>query len=192
VRDDHAPVLSASNPAFSVLMTEGIACPVEADIKTALAMLMLKAVAGTATLAELYSMDFDDDVVILGHSGAADLTVSSRKPTLKHSAVFHGKSGSGFLTQTYPKPGPLTLLSLTQGPNGEFVMVAAEGEVVDGPAMQLGDTNARVRFAPGLRGFVNAWAKQGPTHHGVMAPGHWVGSLKMVAKLFGVDLRVVC
>ncbi len=58
--------------------------------------------------------------------------------------------------------------------------------------MQLGDTNARVRFAPGLRGFVNAWAEQGPTHHGVMAPGHWVGSLKLVAKLFDVDLRAVC
>jgi L-arabinose isomerase len=72
------------------------------------------------------------------------------------------------------------------------VMVAAEGEVVDGPPMQLGDTNARVRFAPGVRGFVNAWAEQGPTHHGVMAPGHWVMSLKPLAKLFDVDLRIVC
>lgn len=192
VREDHAAVLAASNPAFSVLMAEGIACPVEADIKTALAMLMLKAVAGTATLAELYSMDFEDDVVVLGHSGAADLTISSRKPTLKHSAVFHGKTGSGFLTQAHPRPGPLTLLSLTQGANGAFAMVAAEGEVVDGPTMQLGDTNARVLFPLGLRGFVNAWAEQGPTHHGVMASGHWVKSLKLVARLFDVELRVVC
>lgn len=192
VRDDHAPVLAASNPAFSVLMAEGIACPVEADIKTALAMLMLKAVAGTATLAELYSMDFNDDLVILGHSGAADVTISARRPTLRHSAVFHGKSGSGFLTQTYPRAGPLTLLSLTQGAEGDFYLVAAEGEVEDGPPMQLGDTNCRVRFPLGLRGFVNAWAEAGPTHHAVMAPGRRVDSLKLVAKLFDLELRVIC
>lgn len=192
VRDDHMPVLTAANPAFSVLMAEGIACPVEADIKTALAMLMLKAVAGTATLAELYSMDFEDDVVVLGHSGAADVTISARKPTLRHSAVFHGKSGSGFLTQTYPKAGPLTLLSLTEGADGKFLMVAAQGEVVEGQPMQLGDTNCRVRFPLGLRGFVNAWAEQGPTHHGVMASGHWAEALRMVAKLFDVELRLVC
>ncbi len=192
VRDDHVAVLAASNPAFSILMAEGIACPVEGDIKTALAMLMLKAVAGTATLAELYSMDFEDDVVILGHSGAADLTISSRPPTLKHSAVFHGKSGSGFLTQAYPKLGAMTLLSLTQDGEGRFVMVVAEGEIVDGPPMMLGDTNCRVRFPLGLRGFVNAWAEEGPTHHGVMASGHHAEALKRVAKLFDVDLRVVC
>lgn len=192
VRDDHVTVLAASNPAFSVLMAEGIACPVEGDIKVALAMLMLKAVAGTATLAELYSMDFEDDVVILGHSGAADITISRRKPTLKHSAVFHGKSGSGFLTQTFPKLGAMTLLSLTQDGDGRFVMVAAAGEIVDGPAMLLGDTNCRVRFAPGLRGFVNAWAEEGPTHHGVMAPGDHIDALRLVAKLFDVELRQVC
>lgn len=192
VRDDHVVVLAASNPAFSILMAEGVACPVEADIKTALAMLMLKAVAGTATLAELYSMDFEDDVVILGHSGAADITISSRKPMLKHSAVFHGKSGSGFLTQTYPALGPMTLLSLTQDEAGRFIMVAARGEIVNGPAMALGDTNCRVRFPLGLRGFVNAWAEQGPTHHGVMASGDHAEALKCVAKLFDVELRLVC
>jgi hypothetical protein len=34
-------------------MSEGIACPVEADIKVALAMIMLKQVASSATVAEL-------------------------------------------------------------------------------------------------------------------------------------------
>ncbi|MBZ9934663.1 hypothetical protein LB518_00020 [Mesorhizobium sp. BR1-1-16] len=192
VRADHEAVLAASNPAFSVLMAEGIACPVEADIKTALAMLMLKAVAGTATLAELYSMDFNDDVVILGHSGAADVTISAEKPTLKHSSVFHGKTGSGFLTQTYPKLGPMTLLSLTQNGDGRFVMVVAEGEIVGGPPMMLGDTNCRVRFPLGLRGFIKAWAAEGPTHHGVMAPGVHAAALERVATLFAVPLRRVC
>ena len=39
---------------------------------------------------------------------------------------------------------------------------------------------------------VNAWAEAGPTHHAVMAPGHQVDSLKLVAKLFDLELRVIC
>jgi L-arabinose isomerase len=191
VAAEHAGILAASNPAFSILMREGIACPVEGDMKVALAMLALKRVAGTATLAELYSMDFENDLLILGHSGAADVSIGSKKPVLKRTEVFHGKSGGGFLTQTYPQPGPMTLLSLTQGANGDFRFVAAEGEIVDGPAMELGDTNCRVRFGLGLRGFVNAWANEGPTHHAVMAPGHHIERIACVAKLFGVEMRVV-
>ncbi len=173
-------------------MHEGVACPVEADIKTALAMLALKAVAGTATLAELYSMDFADDVVILGHSGAADIGISDRRPVLRKSAVFHGKSGSGFLTQTYPRLGAMTLLSMAQAPDGDFYLVAAQGEIVAGAPMELGDTNCRVQFSLGLREFVNAWSMQGPTHHGVMANGHHIDALECVAKILGLPLKVVC
>ncbi|MDB5560683.1 MAG: hypothetical protein JWN11_101, partial [Hyphomicrobiales bacterium] len=43
----------------------------------------------------------------------------------------------------------------------------------------------------GLRGFVNAWANEGPTHHAVMAPGHHIERIACVAKLFGVEMRVV-
>jgi L-arabinose isomerase len=188
----HAEILAASNPAFSVLMQEGIACPVEGDIKTALAMLALKRIAGTATLAELYSMDFDNDLVILGHSGAADPSLSSRKPQLKRSAVFHGKSGSGYLTQTYPKAGPMTLLSLLQRADGGFALCAAEGEIVDGPAMELGDTNCRVRFSLGVREFVTRWSKEGPTHHGVMGLGHHVADLRKLSALLDLPLTVIC
>ncbi|MDQ0469604.1 hypothetical protein [Labrys wisconsinensis] len=192
VREEHAGILAASNPAFAVLMTEGVACPVEADIKTALAMLMLKHVAGSATLAELYSMDFHRDECIIGHSGAADLAVSSQRPTLQRSAVFHGKSGAGYLTQAYPKLGPVTLLSLTQGRGGAFRLVAAEGEAVAGPGLRLGDTNCRVRFSCGLRAFVNGWASFGPTHHGVLAIGRQIDRLRRVATLFDLPLEIVC
>ncbi len=188
----HVPILAASNPAFSILMGEGVACPVEGDIKTAIAMLALKRIAGTATLAELYSMDFVDDVVILGHSGAADPTISATQPKLTPSAVFHGKTGSGYLTQTYPRLGPLTLLSLMQRADGGFGLVVAEGEVVDGPPMLLGDTNCRVKFAPGVRDFVTGWSMAGPTHHAVMAPGHHARDVVRLATLLDLPLTRIC
>ena len=145
---------------------------------------MLKTIGGSATLAELYSMDFDDDVVIIGHSGAGDPAISQEPARLAMSEVFHGKSGKGYLTQFYPGPGKITLLSLKQVTDGNYGLVAAEGEgegegeIVAGPTLQLGDTNARVRFPQGLRRFVNEWSRLGPTHHGVLGYGHHIEALR--------------
>lgn len=187
-----AEVLAALNPALSMLISSGIACPVEGDIKSTLAMLILKMVGGSATLAELYSMDFNEDVVIIGHSGAGDPAISSRKSSLNVSEVFHGKSGKGYLTQFYPKLGPVTLFSITQDGNGDYRMVAAEGECVEGPLLNLGDTNCRVRFSCGLRDFVNNWSSFGPTHHGVLGLGHHIETLKKIAILLDLPLEIVC
>ncbi len=184
-------LLAALNPALSVLNGEGIACPVEADVKVAVAMLILKTIAGSATLAELYSMDFHEDVVIIGHSGAGDPAISASPPRLAMSDVFHGKSGKGYLTQFFPGAGGVTLLSVTQDAAGNYVMVVAEGEIVAGPTLQLGDTNARVRFPQGLRAFVRAWSAEGPTHHGVLGYGHHAGDLERAAVALGLPLRVI-
>jgi L-arabinose isomerase len=191
VRPEHVEILAASNPAFSILMSEGIACPVEADIKVALAMVMLKQVASSATLAELYSMDFVNDICLIGHSGAVDLSIAGVRPRLRRSEVFHGKSGSGYLTQVSIPEGRLTLLSLTQGVDGEYRLVAAEGDVIDGPVLELGDTNCRVRFSCGLREFVNRWAFAGPTHHGVMSKGGHLESIRLLARMFDLQLDIV-
>lgn len=185
-----AELLAAINPALSILIGAGIACPVEADMKVAFAMLTLKALAGSATLAELYSMDFNADVIIIGHSGAGDPAISGPPPRLAMSDVFHGKSGKGFLTQFYLRPGDITLLSLTQDARGEYRMVAAEGEILDGPILQLGDTNARVRFPQGLRRFAREWSALGPTHHGVIGYGHHIENLSRAAIALGIPLDI--
>lgn len=43
-------------PAFSMLIKQGIACAVEGDMKVAMGMSILKTIAGTGQLAELYSI----------------------------------------------------------------------------------------------------------------------------------------
>jgi L-arabinose isomerase len=187
-----ADLLAALNPALSMLNGDGIACPVEGDIKVAIAMLILRPFAGSATLAELYSMDFDDDVCLIGHSGAGDPAISNQPPRLGVSDVFHGKTGRGFLTQFFPQPGPVTLLSFTQDAKGDFRMVAAQGEIVEGPTLGLGDTNSRVRFSVGLRNFVARWAALGPTHHAALGRGHHVDALATVATTLGIGLDVAC
>ena len=180
-------------PAFSMLIKQGTACAVEGDIKVAMAMSILKTISGTGQLSEMYSIDFKEDICIIGHSGSGDADISTaKKPTMKIVPVFHGKAGGGYLTQFYPPAGPITYLGITQDKDGNFKFVVAEGVNEEGPIFTFGDTNMRTRFSIGAREFCNLWSEAGPTHHMAAANGRWIDTIMKVAKIFDVPVEVIC
>lgn len=180
-------------PAFSMLIKQGTACAVEGDMKVAIAMSILKTISGTGQLSEMYSIDFPEDIVIIGHSGSGDADISTAKrPTLKVVPVFHGKTGGGYLTQFYPGHGTITFLGITQDGDGHFKFVVAEGENVDGPIFTFGDTNMRMKFSIGAREFMNRWNETGPTHHMAACLGSQTSTILKVAKILDVPVDVVC
>ena len=127
-----------------------------------MAMSILKTIAGTGQLSEMYSIDFNEDICIIGHSGSGDADISqAKKPTMKIVDVFHGKTGGGYLTQFYPPVGAVTYLGITQDMNGKFKFVVAEGVNEDGPIFTFGDTNMRTRFQSEQENSVTVGAKQG-------------------------------
>ena len=179
-------------PAFSMLIKQGTACAVEGDMKVAMAMSILKTISGTGQLAEMYTIDFNDDVTLIGHSGSGDYDISqAKKPTMKMMDVFHGKTGGGYLTQFYPPTGPITYLAITQDGEGHFKFVAAEGENEEGKILQNGDTMMRTRFACSASEFVTRWSETGPTHHFGAAVGRHIDTILKVAKIFDVPVEVV-
>lgn len=178
-------------PAFSMLIKQGVACAVEGDIKVAMAMSILKTISGMGQLSEMYSIDFEKDICIIGHSGSGDAAISAKKPTMKIVDVFHGKTGGGYLTQFYPHLGPVTYLGITQDGDGHFKFVVAEGINEEGPIFQFGDTNMRTRFRCGARQFCNLWSEAGPTHHMAAASGRWIDTILKVAKIFNVQVDII-
>ena len=178
-------------PAFSMLIKQGTSCAVEGDMKVAIAMSILKTISGTGQLSEMYSIDFPEDIVIIGHSGSADIS-TAKKPTLKVVPVFHGKTGGGYLTQFYPGHGTITFLGITQDGDGNFKFVVAEGENVNGPIFTFGDTNMRMKFSIGAREFMDRWNKTGPTHHMAACLGSQTDTILKVAKILNVPVDVVC
>ena len=180
-------------PAFSMLIKQGIACAVEGDIKVAMGMSIMKTISGACQLSEFYTFDFNDDVVLIGHSGSGDADFSTaRKASMEIVPVFHGKTGGGFLTRFYPKAGPITYLGITQDADGNFKFVVSEGVIEDGPTLGNGDTTFRTRFSIGAREWNNRWCECGPTHHFAAAQGSWTDTILKVAKILDVPVEVVC
>ena len=178
-------------PAFSMLINQGTACAVEGDMKVAMGMSILSTIAGEGQLAEMYSIDFNDDTAIIGHSGSGDARISGKKPTMKIVKVFHGKTGGGYLTQFYPRLGPVTYLAITQDGDGNFKFIVAEAENIDKKVLSIGDTNNRVQFTCGAREFVNRWSLAGPTHHFAEATGRHIDTILKVAKILNVPVEIV-
>ncbi len=180
-------------PAFSMLIKQGIACAVEGDIKVAMGMSIMKTISGACQLSEFYTFDFNDDVVLIGHSGSGDADFSTaRKASMEIVPVFHGKAGGGFLTRFYPKAGPVTYLGITQDADGHFKFIVSEGVIEDGPTLGNGDTTFRTRFSIGAREWNNRWCECGPTHHFAAAQGSWTDTICKVAKILDVPVEVVC
>ncbi|MCR4870853.1 MAG: arabinose isomerase [Atopobiaceae bacterium] len=180
-------------PAFSMLIKQGIACAVEGDIKVAMGMSIMKTISGACQLSEFYTFDFNDDVVLIGHSGSGDACFSTaRKASMEIVPVFHGKAGGGFLTRFYPKPGPVTYLGITQDADGHFKFIVSEGAIEDGPTLGNGDTTFRTRFSIGAREWNNRWCECGPTHHFAAAQGSYTDTILKVAKILDVPVEIVC
>jgi len=177
----------------SMLTARGIPCAGEADLKTCAAMFIQEHFNAGGSFCELYLLDFEGGFVIAGHDGPGHLGIGDKKPILRGMKLFHGKAGSGVSVEFNVKNGPVTMLGVTQTREGNLKFVAAQGESVPGPILQIGNTNTRVRFGNMTPDeFGQAWTETGSTHHFALGVGQQLGKIEKLAKLLDIKLTVVC
>ena len=161
-----------SNLAVSRLAALGRPGVTEGDVKSAMAMKVLDLFGAGGMFVEFFSMDFDENFILMGHDGPSNINMANGKPRLQHLKVHHGKSGHGLGIDFDMKQGPVTLLSLTQFDAGDtFKLIYTTAEIVPGEILRIGNPNCRVRVGRPIPEFIDAWCQQGPCHHIAMGIG---------------------
>ena len=176
----------------SLLTARGIPVAGEYEIKNAQAMKILDSFGVGGSFTEYYAMDFNDDVVLMGHDGPGHIAIAEGKTKVRPLIVYHGKVGQGLSVEMSVRHGPVTLLSVVQTTDGKLKLLVAEAESVAGPILQIGNTNSRYRFSIGIRNFVNRWNAQGPAHHCAVGTGHIAAKIEKLGALLRLEVVKIC
>jgi L-arabinose isomerase len=175
----------------SLLTARGIPVTGEYELRTTVAQLATQVVGAGGSFCELQALNFEDNVVEMGHDGPAHLAVSSRDPLLRGLGVYHGKRGWGVSVEFDVRPGPVTLLGVGQDRDGSLSFIASQGTVVPGPLLAIGNTTSRVDFGRDPGEWVDAWSASGVGHHWSLSLGHRAADYRAAASLLGIEFRQV-
>lgn len=176
----------------SLLTAKGVPVAGEYEIKNAQAMKIMDSFGAGGSFTEYYAMDFTDDVVLMGHDGPGHLAIAEGKIKVKPLQVYHGKAGKGLSVEMSVKHGPVTLFSVVETADGKLLFLVAEAECVEGPILEIGNTNSRYKFSIGARAFVENWNSYGPAHHCAVGTGHIAAKIKKLGHLLNVETVQVC
>lgn len=172
----------------SLLTAHHVPVAGEYEVKNAQAMKIMDSFGAGGSFTEFYAMDFNDDIILMGHDGPGHIAIAEGKPKLRPLSEFHGKVGHGLSVEMVVRQGPVTLLSVIQTFDGQLKLLVAEAETVPGPILEIGNTNSRYRFSLGARRFINEWCKHGPAHHCAVGVGHIAAKIEKLGAIVGLDV----
>jgi L-arabinose isomerase len=189
---DNEESISTIILANSLLTSKGIPVAGEYEIKNVQAMKIMDCFGAGGSFTEFYALDFNDDVVLMGHDGPGHIAIAEGKTKVKPLEVYHGKVGKGLSVEMSVRHGAVTLLSVVQKADGRLMLLVAEGESVPGPILEIGNTNSRYKFSIGVKNFVNTWNSYGPAHHCASGIGHIGTKIEKLGKLLDMEVVKVC
>ena len=181
-----------SNLAVSRLAALGRPGVTEGDVKSAMAVKIMDLFGAGGMFVEFFTMNFDEDFILMGHDGPSNINMAHGRPRLRHLEVHHGKSVHGLGIDFDMKEGPVTLLNLTQYNAGEsFKLVYSIGEIIPGPILSIGNPNCRVKVSTPIHEFIDAWCQHGPSHHIAIGYGNRSKELEIFAEAMNFQIEQV-
>ena len=158
----------------------------EGDVKTAMAMKILDLLGAGGLFVEFFAMDFAENFLLMGHDGPSNINMAAERARLQGLDIHHGKSGHGLGIDFEVRPGPVTLLNLTQFDAGDtFKLIYSVAEVIPGEILTIGNPNCRVRVNGPIHEFMEAWCQQGPSHHIALGVGDQGAQIEALGQALG-------
>ncbi len=190
--NDYQDIITSVITGNSILTAHNVPVAGEMEVKNVQAMKIMDSFGSGGSFSEFNGMDFNDDILLMGHDGPGHLAIAEGKPKLKPLGVYHGKPGKGLSVEMKVKHGKVTILAVVQKPDGKLKMIVAEGESVPGPILEVGNTMSRYKFPVSIKQFINEWSKQGPSHHCAIGVGHIYSKIEKLGKLLKVEVVKIC
>ncbi len=187
----HEDVIASVILGCSMLTASGVPVAGEYEIKNAQAMKIMDSFGAGGSFTEYYAMDYDDDIVLMGHDGPGHTRIAQGKTKVRPLDVYHGKVGKGVSVEMSVRHGPVTLLSVVERA-GQVELLVAEGQSEPGPIMEIGNTNSRYRFSIGARRFMENWNAAGPAHHCAVGIGHIADKIEKLGALLSLGVVTIC
>ena len=187
----HEDIITSVIVGCSMLTATGVPVAGEYEVKNAQAMKIMDGFGAGGSFTEYYAMDYDADVVIMGHDGPGHTKIAQGKTKIRPLEVYHGKVGAGVSVEMSIKHGPVTLLSVIEHA-GKVKLLVVQGESVPGSVMEIGNTNSRYSFPIGARKFVEEWNASAPAHHCAVGIGHIAGRIEKLGALLDLEVIRIC
>jgi L-arabinose isomerase len=183
-------------PSFGTgyLCAQHIPVATEADVTTAVAMMILQEVAGEVTFLENYVIDFENDAIILSHDGHGNpaLAAEAKKVRIKPSIYYEGVNGRGAGLEFAYKPGPVTILSLIPLGDGDWRLIVSEGDSLPMEPRPVAAPQMLFRYSGGgIAEFCDAWLMAGAPHHMALCYGHVASLIEKLGSLMEIDVAYV-
>lgn len=189
--NENADAISSIILGATLLTAQRIPVAGECEIKNAQAMKIMDSFGAGGSFTEYYAVDFNDDVILMGHDGPGHIAIAQGRAKVRPLSVYHGKAGCGLSVEMSVRHGPVTLLAVVQRADGKLKLLVAEAVSEPGPILEIGNTNSRYRFPMGARDFMNAWNAEGPAHHCAIGIGHTSSKLVKLGHLLGMECTVL-
>ena len=162
-----------------------VPCACEADVRGALTQLLLmEAAQAPVFLTDLVDMDAADGTGVVWHCGQAPQ--SMRDPECPAEATVHTNRRQPLLFQFALRPGPVTLMRISQARNRPQ-MALARGEMLRRP-MAFTGTSGVVRFERGAAAVLRDVIDSGLEHHMALAYGDHAETLRGAAGALGLPV----
>lgn len=187
----HEDIITSVILGCSMLTASGVPIAGEYEVKNAQAMKIMDSFGAGGSFTEYYAIDYNDDIVMMGHDGPGHTRIAEGKTKVRPLEVYHGKVGAGVSVEMSVRHGPVTCLSVLEI-DGKVSLLVAEGESVPGPILEIGNTNSRYRFSIGARRFVENWNAAAPAHHCAVGVGHIATRIEKLGALLDLEVIRVC